>query len=239
MEEDNANNKGKLTPIILGLIAAIVADVMFSWHGYSIIICIVVGIIIVALLSVTKKKTPNPYLLKIFERPASESYVGNLYERAVDRNETIDFLLGKGLYYMPTDLREWCGQHDPGNSFRHMEEYTRIYGNEKMLRYLEQDMIELLKLENLSTEHFNFIVDYVRRYQNAFHNRKILHLKWEVSTDIKGRITYHLNNFTHLYGTKGGPFDCGTPRNEFFTKNAGDNISRIKREFGVDLLINQ
>jgi len=234
---DNAKNKGKLAPILVGLIAAIAADVKFGWHGYSVILCIVVGIIIVTGKFFSgKREMPKPDFLKRFERPESESYIGNLYERAMERNGTIDFLLGKGLYYMPVDLHEWCGQHAPANSFRHMEEYTRIYSNEKMLRCLEQDSGEILARENISTEDFNFILNYIWLYHTAFYTNKTLTIKWEISTAIKERITYHLNNFVHLYGIKGGSFDCNTPRNEFFTKAAMDNVSRIKQNFGVDLL---
>lgn len=234
---DNTKNNGKLVPILAGLAAAISADIWLGWHGYSIIICTVVLItVVVGNFFRRKMEIPRPELLKRFKRPASESYIGNLYERAIERNETIDFLLGKGIYYMPVDLHEWCGQHAPSNSFRHMEEYARIYSDERMLKCLEEDIRQILMRENLSTEYFNFTLNYIWLYYSAFYLDKILTVKWEISTTIKERITCHLNNFIHLYGIEGGAFDCNTPRNEFFTKAAMDNISRIKQKFGVDLL---
>lgn len=202
------------------------------------IILLIAGIIYLIIWANRPTELPGiepPQPVSVFWRPGLYNYEGNLYERAVLRNETIDFLLGKGVYYHSVDPREWCGQHEPYLSFSAMYDYAATHGNDKMLNRFEKDIVIILKTESLTPEHFMFVIDHIIGYYRAFEDGKLT-LKWQINTVIKQAIAAKLQAYISLYGSQGGPFDCHTPRHEFYTAEAIRLIEKVKEKFDVDLL---
>jgi hypothetical protein len=172
---------------------------------------------------------PKP--LNAFWRPGVYKYEGNLYERAVFRNETIDFLLGKGVYFKPGD---WgYKDHEPLYAFNVMTEYAKIHSCQKMLQFLERDIVLILE-KDITPQRLYIVLDYIFLY--LWDYDKIVTTKWEISDDIKKMIQQHLNRFIDLYGLKGKAFEHDMPKNEFYIKGAVELIDKIKERLGIDLL---
>lgn len=178
----------------------------------------------------------EPKLISSFWQPGVYQYEGNLYERAVFRNETLDFFLGHGVYYQPVDVREWCGQHAPANSFLYLVDYANKFGEEKMLGQFESDINAVLNKNNFTVENLFFVISYITLYFLFFKTHKAFKTEWIVPDNIKQDIQQYLNKFIQLYGIEGGPFDCSTPRNEFFTQQTLASIHQLEEKFGLNLL---
>lgn len=201
------------------------------------VILVIAGLIFwIAGFPVRKKELPGiakPKKYSLFWAPRLYSYDGNWYERAVLRNETLDFMLGKGVYHQYE--RQNCGQHEPFYMFPFIEQYAAKFGNEKMLKMFERDITTLVKQKDLSPEHFTLVIEYIRYYLERFQEGR-LKLEWRLPVEIKKALNRHLNNYIALYGTQGGPLDCKTPRNEHYTKKAIDLIAITKERTGIDVL---
>lgn len=179
------------------------------------------------------------------------------YKRAIQKKETIDFLLGNGEYHYP-DIEWHPDLHIGRYTFEQIRDYGRIYGGEKMMRQFVKDLKKSLKL-NLNSFEFLLISTYIYIYIRDYYEKKILtslHLDEETIELIK----YHYYNFIKIYdatdinfkseydllkkyGYKKDNIENNTQNisiieanMNFFINNIIAKYNFIKERFGIDLL---
>lgn len=126
----------------------------------------------------------------------------NPYQKAIERHEVKQFLLGRGEYFFLE--RDW-GTHDSTHTGWKIWDYARLHGEEKLYQQLDKDLIMALSDETISVLEFSFLINYIWIY---FVNKEEgkYHHDWSISTDLKRQIQWQLavktkqgQNLKHVY----------------------------------------
>lgn len=157
-----------------------------------------------------------------------------LYENAIRKDQTIEFLLGRGDYLYAD--RESAGLHTPYITFADIEEYGRIYGQAKMLKHFKADIKKVLQLD-LDPNDFLTVSTYIWIYMLDFYEQKSLSIEWIPDEEIKMLIKKHYDDFVSRFDPT-EEFNNQFPKqsNGFFVRNIMAKYRQIKERFGVDLL---
>ena len=118
------------------------------------------------------------------------------YEKAIQNNATVDFLLGKNIYHFPDS--DWHPDlHKGSDTFYFIREYGLKYGEDKMM---EQFVKDLKKSLELSVNPFEFLLisTYIYIYTKDFYE-KIFSTPLQLDEQTTNLIKYHYNKLMEIY----------------------------------------
>lgn len=145
----------------------------------------------------------------------------NKYEEAIAKGETVNFLLGRGSYLYPD--YDWGGTHTPSLTFIDIMKFAEKYGNERMLKQLEEDLQSALQ-NPLNPSDFLNIVTYVHIYGVKFYEGKLM-VVWYPDPQLKKIFKEQLTALEKDNST-----------DAFMLSEIQKSIQIIKDRFDIDIL---
>ena len=121
----------------------------------------------------------------------------NLFEQAVNKGETVGFLLGEGNYYLPGKTIQGAEKHMPDYAFKHVEGYGKRFGDEIMVPAFEQAIVATMRRE-LSITEFSDIVSYFVLFGQRERIGPVV--PWQHLTEIDSLLDHYKQKFGATYG---------------------------------------
>jgi len=119
----------------------------------------------------------------------------NLFEKAIERNETREFVLGKGEYYLPEKTADGFTRHSPASSFQHIKGYALRYGADVMLQQFWKALDTALA-ENLHELEARLVVKYVVLYSDECSKPDAQFIKSTVPRETHELIMVQIDKFS-------------------------------------------
>ncbi|MDO5105959.1 hypothetical protein [Capnocytophaga sp.] len=106
----------------------------------------------------------------------------NNYRKAIEKNETTDFLLGKGDYYIHNKDYD---DHDITATYMDIFNYGKEVGEIKMYEQVSYDLFSILKKNDLNINEYTNLFGFIFFYFKYKFGYKKLKNDWEFSNSLK------------------------------------------------------
>ncbi len=107
----------------------------------------------------------------------------NNYKKAIIKNETSDFLLGRGNYFVYN--RDY-GDHDITATYMDLLNYGKEVGEKKMYEQMNCDLFSiLLNKENINIDEYTNLLGFVLFYFKYKFDYKKLKEDWEIPNQLR------------------------------------------------------
>lgn len=160
--------------------------------------------------------------------------MGN-YSKAISNNETLDFLLGYGVYLYPDNERN--GLHDMSLTFNDIKEYSKEVGSNAMTERLMYDIKNILKL-NITSSDFSKITGYIFLCLRGYYEEKIFDSLLSIDKEFRTLYSKKLNQFEkEINQTLDVKIEFTLYNDEYYLKNAKRLASLCETKFAISLTL--
>lgn len=159
----------------------------------------------------------------------------NKYQQAIENNEVEDFLLGNGKYRYTNDM----DMHNFYLTFDDIVEYSKIFGNQKMLNQLNSDLKKISP--SISTPYYYYIViNYIFLYTSSYNNHENndIVVEWKPDEELRSLLKDKMSELvlTYKIEDKDLGYELKENNHSFYLESVIKLINVFFKRFGVNLL---